>query len=189
MWSPVPRTTHRYSGPLGAVPEAPSRKWPSGPSATCVEQARPRPPSRWYPAGAPAVDVRWSSPPRWRTTSTVPGADGPEPGCSRRFGDPAPVSGILSALASSTSAASSGAVAAEATAPRLMFATAGFTALPVTRSTPLIAWANVPDPAQCNTFTATSRTDLATPCWAPPTVLATCVPCPLRSVLLPSTAL
>ena len=73
--------------------------------------------------------------------------------------------------------------------PRLMLATAGFTAFEVTQLTPLITPAVVPLPEQLSTLTATRRTPLATPYLVPPTVPATCVPWPLQSVLLVSTVL
>ena len=56
----------------------------------------------------------------------------------------------------------------------------------MTQSMPAATLAKLPLPAQFNTFTATKVTPLATPCWAPPTVPATCVPCPLQSVSFPS---
>src|SRR3990172_5928497 len=78
----------------------------------------------------------------------------------------------------------------EAPPPRLMFATAGSTALAFTQLTPLMTPVVVPDPAQLRTRTATSATLLATPHVAPPTVPATWVPCPLQSAAgsEPSTA-
>ena len=65
--------------------------------------------------------------------------------------------------------------------PRLMLATAGLTALAVTQSTPAMTWSKVPEPAQLSTRTPTSWTPLATPKELPPTVPATCVPCPWQS--------
>src|SRR5688500_6501936 len=65
--------------------------------------------------------------------------------------------------------------------PRLMLATAGLTALLVTQLTPAMTPAVVPLPVQLSTRTPTSRTALATPYVLPPTVPATCVPCPLQS--------
>src|SRR3954452_5771994 len=73
--------------------------------------------------------------------------------------------------------------------PRLMFATAGLTALVVTQLTPAMTPALVPLPEQFSTRTPTSLTPLATPYVPPPTVPATCVPWPLQSsVAPPSTA-
>ncbi len=71
--------------------------------------------------------------------------------------------------------------------PRLMLATASTGATSVTQSTPSITPAFEPEPPQSRTRTATRSTSLATPHFAPPTVPATCVPCPLQSfVPLPS---
>ena len=69
-----------------------------------------------------------------------------------------------------------------------MFATAGCPGwwCDVTQSMPAITPEKLPLPAQLSTLTAISLTPLATPYWEPPTVPATCVPCPLQSVLLPS---
>src|SRR5512133_3772028 len=71
--------------------------------------------------------------------------------------------------------------AVEAPPPRLMLATAGFTALAVTQSMPAMTPDVVPLPEQLSTRTATSVTPFATPYVAPPTVPDTCVPCPLQS--------
>jgi hypothetical protein len=65
--------------------------------------------------------------------------------------------------------------------PRLMFATAGFTAFAVTQSMPATTCAVVPEPEQLSTRTPTICTPLATPYASPPTVPATCVPWPLQS--------
>ncbi|GAB3811010.1 hypothetical protein GCM10027605_50330 [Micromonospora zhanjiangensis] len=65
--------------------------------------------------------------------------------------------------------------------PRLMFATAGLTALAVTQLTPATTPEVLPLPEQSSTRTPTSRTALATPYEVPPTVPATCVPWPLQS--------
>src|SRR5919198_5699255 len=74
-------------------------------------------------------------------------------------------------------------------APRLMLATAGpLVWLLVAQSMPDATPVSVPEPWQLSTLTATSLTPLATPYELPPTVPATCVPCPLQSVLLPSPA-
>src|SRR5438093_7764429 len=68
-----------------------------------------------------------------------------------------------------------------------MFATAGDWWLLATQSTPEITPEVLPDPLQSSTRTAKSRTFLATPYVEPPTVPATCVPCPLQSLVpLPS---
>ena len=71
--------------------------------------------------------------------------------------------------------------------PRLMLATAGAPAtwLPVTQSMPAITPEFEPLPAQSRTRTATRLTPLATPYAEPPTVPATCVPCPLQSSAAP----
>ena len=66
--------------------------------------------------------------------------------------------------------------------PRLMLATAGRMALAVTQSMPWTMSVVVPLPAQLSTRTPTIRTPLATPYCDPPTVPATCVPCPWQSV-------
>src|SRR5438045_8758618 len=64
--------------------------------------------------------------------------------------------------------------------PRLMFATAFFpAALAVTQSMPAMIPEVDPDPEFERTFTATRLTFFATPYFAPPTMPATCVPCPL----------
>src|SRR5687768_15503505 len=73
--------------------------------------------------------------------------------------------------------------ALDAPPPRLMFATDGLMRLRVTQSTPAITPEFVPDPLQLSTRTAYSRTALATPYVEPPTVPATCVPCPLQSLV------
>jgi hypothetical protein len=65
--------------------------------------------------------------------------------------------------------------------PRLMLATAGFTAFWVTQLTPAMTPALVPLPEQLSTRTPTSLTAFATPYVLPPTVPATCVPWPLQS--------
>nr|WP_112232237.1 hypothetical protein [Lentzea atacamensis] len=64
---------------------------------------------------------------------------------------------------------------------RLMLATAGFTALAVTQSTPAMSAANVPFAEQSSTRTCTRVTPLALPWRAPPRMPTTCVPCPLQS--------
>src|SRR5262245_18528295 len=76
-------------------------------------------------------------------------------------------------------------VAVSGPPPRLMFATAGLIEFPVTQSIPAITCAKVPLPEQSRTRTATSETPLATPNEVPPTVPATCVPCPLQSSAAP----
>ena len=68
-----------------------------------------------------------------------------------------------------------------------MLATAGWPAwwFAVTQSMPAITPELVPLPEQSSTRTATSDTCLATPYVVPPTVPATCVPCPLQSSAAP----
>ena len=66
--------------------------------------------------------------------------------------------------------------------PRLMFATAGLTALAATQSMPATTVVVSPLPSQPSTRTATSCTCLATPKVVPPTVPATWVPCPSQSL-------
>lgn len=60
--------------------------------------------------------------------------------------------------------------------PRLMFATAGFTALAATQSIPASTPDQVPEPAQSRTRTGMTFALLATPHVVPATVPATCVP-------------
>src|ERR1700754_2416119 len=72
--------------------------------------------------------------------------------------------------------------AASAPPPRLMFATAGFTAFWVTQSMPATTPSVVPEPLQSSTRTATICTSLASPYVEPPMVPDTCVPWPLQSV-------
>src|SRR3954464_15097477 len=62
--------------------------------------------------------------------------------------------------------------AGSASPPRLMLATAGFTAFAVTQSTPATTCAVVPEPLQFRTRTAHSVTFFAIPNVLPPTVPA-----------------
>ena len=62
--------------------------------------------------------------------------------------------------------------------PSDMFATAGFTWLAVTQSTPAMTPLVVPEPLQSSTRTETSDAFFATPYVLPPAVPDTCVPCP-----------
>ncbi len=97
---------------------------------------------------------------------------------------PAATAMVTPALMARTTAESS---AEESEPPRLMLATAGFTWLLVTQSTPAMTPALLPDPSQPRTRTGKILARLATPCVVPPTVPATCVPCPAQSVVpLPS---
>ena len=66
-----------------------------------------------------------------------------------------------------------------------MFATAGLTAFAMTQSMPAMTPEFEPDPLQSSTRTACSVTLSATPYVVPPTVPATCVPCPLQSLAVP----
>ena len=75
--------------------------------------------------------------------------------------------------------------AAEAVPPRLRLATAGFTWLARTQSTPVITPELVPEPSQPSTRTGWTTALSAMPYVAPAAVPATCVPCPLQSVALP----
>ncbi len=68
---------------------------------------------------------------------------------------------------------------------KLMFATAGLTALRVTQFTPATACDTVPLPRQPSTRTEWMRAPLATPWRVPAAIPATCVPCPLQSVAGP----
>src|SRR4051794_6995855 len=65
--------------------------------------------------------------------------------------------------------------------PRLMFATAGLIACPVTQSIPATIPDEEPEPLQSSTRTATRATPLATPYASEPIVPAVCVPWPLQS--------
>jgi hypothetical protein len=71
---------------------------------------------------------------------------------------------------------------------RLMLATAGVPAAwsAVIQSMPAMTVPTEPRPSQSSTRTGTSSTFLATPKLAPPTVPATCVPCPRQSSAVPS---
>src|SRR5205085_6022975 len=72
--------------------------------------------------------------------------------------------------------------ACDAPPPRDMLATAGLMAFCATQFTPAITPAFVPEPEQLRTRTAMSETPFATPYVEPPTVPATCVPCPAQSM-------
>ncbi len=93
---------------------------------------------------------------------------------------PAAVTNVTPAAMARRTASSSDRLAAP---PRLRFATAGLLALAVTHSTPAMTPDVVPAPRQSSTRTGTSRTALATPWVAPPSVPATWVPWPLQSVV------
>ena len=64
-----------------------------------------------------------------------------------------------------------------------MLATAGEPWFWVTQSTPAMTPAFEPEPEQSRTRTAWSVTCFAMPYVVPPTVPATCVPCPLQSLV------
>ena len=72
---------------------------------------------------------------------------------------------------------------------RLRFATAGTAGASclccATQSSAATTSDELPFPEQSSTRTATIRAPLATPYVAPPTVPATCVPCPWQSVAVP----
>ena len=65
--------------------------------------------------------------------------------------------------------------------PKLKLATDKPVAFAVTQSTPAITPLRVPSPLQSRTRTETKSTFFAIPHWLPPTVPATCVPCPSQS--------
>ena len=75
--------------------------------------------------------------------------------------------------------------AADEDPPRLMLATAGTPVWwsPIIQSIPAITPEVDPLPLHDMTRTGTSVTDFATPNVVPPTVPATCVPCPWQSVV------